>query len=91
MVSNRALVDFAAIYPAAATPLQAWRKAIEGNAFANYADLKRTFNATDRARGLYIFDIGGNKYRIVAPIHFNTQMLFVRHIFTHGEYDAWNR
>ncbi|TGD97491.1 type II toxin-antitoxin system HigB family toxin [Methylobacterium nonmethylotrophicum] len=90
VISNRTLVDFAAIHPVAAAPLQAWRKIIEANSFTSYADLKRAFNATDRVRGFYIFDIGGNKYRIITAIHFDKQRLYLRHVFTHKEYDAWN-
>jgi mRNA interferase HigB len=37
--------------------------------FVNYASLKNTFNATDRVADYYVFDIGGNKYRIIAAIH----------------------
>ena len=37
----------------------------------------------------YIFDIGGNKFRLIAAAHFNVQKLYVRHIFTHKEYDKW--
>lgn len=34
----------------------------------------------------YVFNIGGNKYRLIATVHFNTQILFVRHVLTHQEY-----
>jgi mRNA interferase HigB len=37
-----------------------------------------------------VFDIGGNKYRLVAAVHFDRQMLYVRHVFTHAEYDRWS-
>ena len=37
----------------------------------------------------YIFDIGGDKFRLIAAAHFNVQKLYVRHIFTHKEYDKW--
>jgi len=36
-------------------------------------------------------DIGGNKYRLVAHVHYNTQRLYVRWILTHKEYDQWNQ
>ena len=39
-------------------------------------------------RDFYVFNIGGNKFRLVAAIHFNTQRLFVRHILTHAEYNT---
>lgn len=89
VISNKTLTDFSARHPLAAAPLQAWRRIVESRPFLNYAELKAAFNATDRVADYYIFDIGGNKYRIVAAIHFNRQSLYVRHVFTHKEYDSW--
>lgn len=89
VISNRALLEFSAGHRDAAVPLQAWRKTVENGIFGNFADLKACFNAVDRVGGYYVFDIGGNKYRVVAAIHFNRQMLFFRHVFTHKQYDRW--
>ena len=89
VISNKALTDFAAVHPNAEEPLQVWRKIAESRSFANFAELKATFNATDRVGQYYVFDICGNKYRIIGAIHFDQQKLFVRHVFTHKEYDKW--
>jgi mRNA-degrading endonuclease HigB of HigAB toxin-antitoxin module len=62
---------------------------LEAGTFANFADLRRAFNATDKVGDFYVFDIGGNKFRLVAAVHFNVQKLYVRHVFTHREYDKW--
>lgn len=51
--------------------------------------MKLTFNAIDKVGDFYVFDICGNKYRIISAIHFDQQKLFVRHVFTHKEYDKW--
>ena len=83
------MFDFAATHPAAETSLQAWKKIVEAANFNNFADLKRAFNATDKVGDVYVFDIGGNKYRLIAAIHFNRKMVFIRHIFTHRQYDKW--
>ena len=42
---------------------------------------------------LVVFDIGGNKFRLIASIHFNTKICYVRHILTHAEYDldGWKK
>lgn len=88
-ITNKALIDFAEKHPAAHEPLQAWRKNIEARSFSSFSDLKSVFNATDKVGEFYVFDIGGNKYRIIAAVHFNRQMLFIRHVFTHKEYDKW--
>ncbi|WP_046566363.1 type II toxin-antitoxin system HigB family toxin [Paraburkholderia fungorum] len=89
VISNKTLVDFAARYPDAGIPLQMWRRTIEAGFFACFADLKQAFNATDKAGKFYVFDIAGNKYRLIAAIHFDTQKLYVRHVLTHKEYDKW--
>jgi mRNA interferase HigB len=89
VISNRKLLEFSGIHETAAKPLQAWRLAILNGTFSSHAHLKTTFNTVDKAGNFYIFDIGGNKYRVVAAIHFNRQILYVRHVMTHAEYDRW--
>ncbi len=89
VISNKALASFSATHPNANEPLQAWRKIIESRSFANFAEIKTTFNSVDKVTDYYVFDIGGNKFRIVTAIHFNNQIMYVRHVFTHKEYDKW--
>jgi mRNA interferase HigB len=89
IISNSALTDFASIHPPAGEPLQAWRKIVESRDFANFAEMKSAFNAADKVGMYYVFNIGGNKYRVVVAIHFNTQLMYIRHVFTHKEYDKW--
>lgn len=69
--------------------MQAWRKVVQSRSFMCFADIKTAFNAADKVGDYYVFDIGGNKYRIVAAIHFDHQKLYIRHVFTHKEYDKW--
>ena len=89
VISNRPLVEFAERHPEARVALQMWRKTIEAGSFSNFAKLRQAFNATDRVGDFYVFDIGGNKFRLVAVVHFNVQKLYVRHVLTHKEYDKW--
>jgi mRNA interferase HigB len=63
---------------------------METNSFANFAALKLLMSATDIVGDFYVFDVGGNKYRVVAAIHFDKERLYVRHVFTHKEYDQWS-
>jgi len=92
VISEKALRDFAKKYTEAGPPLKAWLKLVEHGHFQNLAELKKTFPSVDmvpvKSRSFYVFDIGGNKYRLIVTIHFNTQMLFVRHVLTHAEYDT---
>ena len=91
IISNSALREFAAKYPQADAALQGWRRVIEKNEFGNWAELKATFNAVDKVGELVVFDIGGNKYRLIAYIRFARQILYIKGVLTHDEYDkgAW--
>ena len=89
LISNKALREFATRQHEAGEPLQAWRKLIERNTFDSFADLRRVFNSVDKVGDYFVFNIAGNRYRLVAAIHFNTQTLYVREVLTHAEYDHW--
>lgn len=91
IISNSALRAFAAQHPQADAPLQGWRRVIENNQFNNWAELKAVFNAVDRVGERVVFDIGGNKYRLIAQIRFEKQILYIKAVLTHKEYDkgAW--
>ena|SRR3990167_1551533 len=67
--------------------LDGWRRIIEKNSFKNFAQLKKVFNSVDKVDDLYVFDIGGNKLRLVTSIHFNRQKIYIRHILSHKDYD----
>ncbi len=97
VISQKALREFANKHADAATALRAWFKLARRGNFRNLAELKRTFASVDMIaldrRDFYVFNIGGNKFRLVAAIHFNTQRLFVRYILTHADYNTerWKR
>lgn len=87
LISRKALKTFWQSHKDAENALKFWATAVQRAAWKNFTDVKRTFNTADQYRHLTIFDIGGNKYRLIAAIHYNTQMVYVRHVLTHKEYD----
>ncbi len=91
IISNSALRGFAALHPRADEPLQGWRRVIEKNSFASWAELKTAFNTVDKVGELAVFDIGGNKYRLIAYIRFEKQIVYIKAVLTHRDYDkgAW--
>lgn len=91
LISNRALREFATVHADAAQPLQDFRRKIEKGSFAHFADLRAVFPAVDKVGERYVFNIGGNKYRLVAALDFARRMLWVKAVLTHAEFDkgAW--
>jgi mRNA interferase HigB len=81
-------VAFVAKHPNSASALDAWYRIMKAGSFQNLAELRATFPSADFIKDtIYVFNIGGNMARLVASIHFNRQMLYIRAILTHAEYD----
>lgn len=93
VIAKPALVGFWVKHPDAESPLQAWYRTMESRVFANFNDLRATFASADYVDGLTVFNIGGNKYRLIAAIHYNRRKVFIRVLLTHTEYDRgdWKR
>lgn len=87
LISNRALREFARTHADADRPLQDFRRAIEKGAFGNFAELKGAFSTVDKVGDLCVFNISGNKYRLVAGVDFAHARVFIKAVLTHGEYD----
>ena len=91
LISNKALREFAQVHPDAEGPLQAWRRLIEHSSFASFAELRTTFASVDKVGERHVFNIGGNKYRLIAAIAYGPQVVWVKAVLTHAQYDlgAW--
>ncbi|MEQ8846169.1 type II toxin-antitoxin system HigB family toxin [Botrimarina sp.] len=87
VISRKTLREFWEQHPDAESPLRAWAQLVSRNRFGSFAELRRTFPTADRVGRKFVFNIGGNKYRLIAAIHFNTQVLYVRGVLSHAEYD----
>lgn len=87
VISKKKLRDFWEEHPKSQSPLEAWYQIVRHAEWENFSDVRATFNAADQVGQFTVFDIGGNKYRLIAAIHFNRGKVFVRHVLTHAEYD----
>ena len=68
--------------------LRAARKVVKAAEWSRPTDVKSMFRSADiLSNGRAIFDIGGNKYRLVVAIHYRGKRIYVRFIGTHKEYD----
>jgi mRNA interferase HigB len=90
VVSRKALRLFWQRQPDSEHPLRRWHKLMTATDFGNFAELRETFPSADMVDDLTVFNIGGNKYRLIASIHFNRHKVYVRHLLTHAEYDQGN-
>lgn len=68
-------------------PLQDFRHLLEQGTYARFAQLKLTFASVDKVGERFVFNIGGNKYRLVAAIAFQAGLVRVKAVLTHKDHD----
>jgi len=87
IVSHKALREFSRRHPDSKAALDLWFRVMKKNRFGNFNALRMLFPSADKVGKLIVFNIGGNKYRLIASMHFNRQKTFVRYVLTHEEYN----
>jgi mRNA interferase HigB len=91
VVSHKAIRVFGEKHPAARVALDRWYRVAKRSTWSSFAQVRESFNSADFLAPFVVFDIGGNKYRLIAEMNFGRRVLFIRHIMTHKEYmkGAW--
>ncbi len=89
IISFSYLRRFIAGHADADVSLREWYKKTQKAEWHCLQDIRQAFNSADYVGDdHYVFNIHGNKYRLVAIIFFQVQKVYVRWIGTHAEYDS---
>lgn len=88
IISRKKLREFASRYPDAAEALDRWYNVARRANWRTFADVRATFGSADHVGHFVIFNIGGNKYRLVVRIYYEDAVILIRHVLTHKEYDG---
>jgi mRNA interferase HigB len=93
VVSHKAIRLFCEDHPDAEGAMDHWYQVAKRATWASFAEVRQSFNSADLVAPYVAFDIGGNKYRLIAEFNFSRRVLFIRRIMTHNEYmkGAWKR
>lgn len=89
IISKRRLREFWQRVPASHLPLEGWYRVVKDKqlTWEDFHDVKATYGNASLVGGCVVFNIGGNKYRLIAKINYLTHSIFVRAVLTHDEYD----
>ena len=89
VIARRTLREFWARHPHAEGPIRAWFAIVSNAQWPTPAEIKRQFGGTVDFVGdnRAIFDLGGNKYRLIVHISFAFGRVLVKFFGTHAEYD----
>ena len=86
IITRKRLNDFAERHPGAKSALQRWYELVRSRDYASFSDLRTVFPDADQVDNLTVFNIGGNKVRLIAAIHYNRRRVYIRAVLTHDEY-----
>ncbi|AZC15913.1 MULTISPECIES: type II toxin-antitoxin system HigB family toxin [Pseudomonas] len=74
-------------WPQTARALDTWYRKAKGARPEDFSDMKALFPAVDKVGRFHVFDIGGNKLRLIALVRYGVQRLYIRHVLDHASYD----
>ena len=91
VIARKTLKDFWQSHADAEQPLKAWFAEASAANWKSFQDIKKSYRSADVLPGnRVVFDIKGNRYRLVVKIHYNTGIVFIRFVGTHAEYNRIN-
>jgi mRNA interferase HigB len=83
--------EYARIHAVASASLERWITITKAADWTDFKDVKRTFDSADAVevdsgRIVVVFNVSGNKFRLITAIHYNVSKVFVLRFLTHAEY-----
>ena len=90
VISRRALREFWEKHPNAEPSLLIWYQRTSDAEWQNFVEVRQVFPSADLVGNFTVFNIGGNNYRLICFIDYEYQIVFVRSVLIHSEYDKEN-
>ncbi len=87
ILSRKALRLFWDRHPESENPQLRWYRIMQRTDFHGFEELRAAFPTADKVDHWIVFNMGGNKYRLITSVHFNRNKVCIRRVLTHQEYD----
>jgi mRNA interferase HigB len=88
VIARKTLKEFWLSHADAEQPFKAWFAEASAANWKSFQDIKKSYRSADVLPGnRVVFNIKGNRYRLVIKLHYNTGIVYIRFIGTHAEYD----
>ena len=88
VITRKRLNEFAEKHPDTKSALARWYAVVRKSRFSNFIQLRAVFPQADQIGKFTVFNIGGNKVRLIAAVHYNRNKIYIRHVLTHQEYNT---
>ncbi|WLG57351.1 type II toxin-antitoxin system HigB family toxin [Pseudomonas extremorientalis] len=91
VISEKRIWEAKEKWPQSATALDQWYRIMKRNFPKDFAAMKAMFPSADKVGEFHVFDIGGNKLRLIAVVEYRAQRVYIKHLLDHRDYekDKW--
>ncbi|MBS2007521.1 MAG: type II toxin-antitoxin system HigB family toxin [Cyanobacteria bacterium SZAS TMP-1] len=90
VLGKERLEQFAKANAGSRSALAAWEVVVRQSTATNFTELRQTFSTVSYVpQDRYCFNIGGNKFRLIASISFILQVVTIQEVMTHATYSKW--
>ena len=86
VITRKRLNDFAEVHPESRSALLRWYHLLKSGNFNSFDELREIFPEADQVGKLTVFNVGGNKVRLISAIHYSRRKVYIRAVLTHEEY-----
>jgi len=87
IISRKKLKETATRHGDLEAPLDVWFRIAKKASWQSLTEVRRTFSSADLVERWTVFNIKGNRYRLITEINYRFQRVYIRHVLTHAEYD----
>lgn len=87
VISYKTLRDYGAIHGDCREALSNWYQVASKAKWSNLVEIQQIFPTAEAVGNLTIFNIKGNKYRLIVSIDYEGQLIYIKYVLTHAEYD----
>ena len=87
VISRKKLKDGTTRHRELEAPLDVWFRIAKRASWQTLADVRKTFSSADLVEKWTVFNIKGNKYRLITEINYRFRRVYIRHVLTNAEYD----
>ena len=94
VINTEVVENFKKKHSGSRKSLELWLQVTRMANWRMFADIKQTFNSVDKIKSkkdCFCFNIKGNDFRLIVVIKFQFSTVKIEHVFTHQEYDKWNK
>ena len=93
IISRRKLKEAESRHSDIGAPLDVWFGIAKRTLWQDLSEVRKTFATADAVEKWTVFNIKGNKYRLITEINYRYRRIYIRHVLTHAEYDKgkWKR